>query len=247
MTTSGDAARYPWMGFWQVVYTESEDEIVPYAPLHTTLSLRRSGFSLYTRSRFVQFRAAANRRPAAAWPATEAERRSWFDTCHVSFGACTWTHADGGWNVSHEPVAAAGGEPAPGTERRAVLEGDKATVGDEPWRRLSGAGASPLAGAWEQTGPSERWTYLISAGHYAVVRQRLDADEGELGSVSGNAGARVESARSFDHWPFIATGGIGSIDARKHETFRLTTVELGTFSAGFASDGSDASPWQRIE
>jgi hypothetical protein len=237
----------PWIGFWQVVYEDADDEIVPYPPLRTTVSLRRSGFSLYTQSNYIEMRAAANRRPPAGWPATPAEKRGWFETSHVSYGACTWTEAHDGWTVAHRPAAAAGGEAAPENERRATLESHRATVGGERWRRLSGPGASPLVGGWEQTGPTERWMYLTCAGHYAVVREVLNLEHDDIGRIGANAGARVESARSFDHWPFITSGGVGSMDARKHETFRVTAVDPDRFTAGFAPDGSDAVGWQRID
>ena len=51
----------PWVGFWQVVYDDRDDEIVPYPPLHTTMSLRRSGFSAYTDTHFIEVRTAAER------------------------------------------------------------------------------------------------------------------------------------------------------------------------------------------
>ena len=89
--------------------------------------------------------------------------------------------------------------------------------------------------------------YLATAGHYAVARVFLDRDDSDTDRIHANAGARVEAARSFDNWPFITTHGVGSIDARKHETFRLTVVSQNSFSAGFAADGSDATPWDRIE
>ena len=46
----------------------SDDEIVPYPALYTTMSLRRSGFSAYTETHFIEIRTAANRRPPAGWP-----------------------------------------------------------------------------------------------------------------------------------------------------------------------------------
>jgi hypothetical protein len=239
----------PWIGFWQVVYDEADDDIIPFPALYTTVSLRRSGFSVYTATRYIEIRAAANRRPPAGWPATDRETREWYDTCSVSSGSCSWTESSGGWTVEHRADGASGGLAQLPTVRHAEVSGDEATVGDERWRRLSGDGSSPLAGAWEQAAPDERWTYLVTAGHFAVVRLALDGDEDgdSIDRVSANAGARVESARSFDHWPFITTHGVGSMDARKHETFRLTEVAHDAFSAGFASDGSDAVQWQRIE
>jgi len=237
----------PWVGFWQVMYDDSDDEIVPYPALYTTMSLRRSGFSAYTEAHFIELRAAANRRPAVGWPPTDDERQAWHDTISVSTGTCAWRQSPGGWRVEHRPDDTGGGmHPLP-TVRPATLEGDIATVGGERWRRLSGGGSSPLAGAWRQDQSGERWTYLVTAGHYAVVRSALDRGPSDKDRVGANAGARVEAGRSFDHWPFITTNGVGSMDGRKHETFRVTHVESESFSAGFASDGSDAVPWRRLE
>jgi hypothetical protein len=143
------------------------------------------------------------------------------------------------------------------------VSGDEARAGrngrNEIWRRLSGAGSSPLSGAWESAGPGERWLYLSSAGHFAVARESLDrplpAHDGRLsdnevaGLVQGfgaNAGARIETRVSFDHWPMVATTNPGAMDCRKHETFRLHRVEGDRFEAGFAPDGSDSVEWRRL-
>jgi hypothetical protein len=245
---ANDEAKSPWIGFWQVVDDDADDDdIVPYPPLHTTLSLGRSGFSLYTQSHFIEIRAGASRRPPVDWPATEAEERAWFETSYVSYGVCAWSETNDAWAVAQRPAATAGGGAALETERHASFDDDHAAVGTERWRRLSGIGTSPLSGAWEQAGPDERWTYLISAGHYAVVRDVLKLEHDDISRVRANAGARVERARSFDHWPFITTHGVGFIDARKHETFRVAAFEHDAFAAGFATDGSDAVKWQRLE
>lgn len=34
---------HPWIGFWHVVYDDTDDEVVPYPALYTTMTLRRSG------------------------------------------------------------------------------------------------------------------------------------------------------------------------------------------------------------
>lgn len=236
-----------WVGFWQVIYDNNDDEIVPYPPLYTSMSLRRSGFSAYTDTHYIELRAAANRRPPAGWPATDTEQRAWHDTIIVACGTCTWRPDRAGWNVEHHPEAAGGGLPPLDTLRQAKLDGHEATVGHERWRRLSGAGSTPLAGAWRQEHPGEQWLYLVTAGHYAVARINLDREASTTDRIGANAGARVEGSRSFDHWPFITTSGVGAMDARKHETFRLTELTDNAFSAGFANDGADAVEWQRIE
>ena len=70
----------PWEGFWQVVYDDDDEEIISYPALFTTMSLRRSGFSVYTGKYFVEIRTAAGRRPPAGWPPTEAETIASFQT-----------------------------------------------------------------------------------------------------------------------------------------------------------------------
>ena len=62
-----------------------------------------------------------------------------------------------------------------------------------------------------------------------------------------NAGTRIETRVSFDHWPMIATINPGAIDCRKHETFRITRLESDTFEAVLKLDASDATEWRRLE
>jgi hypothetical protein len=126
------------------------------------------------------------------------------------------------------------------------------------WRRLSGRGSSPLAGAWESVGVRDRWLYLVSAGHYAIVREDLQrplpkrgdalSDEEVLEICDGfgaNAGACLVSSSSFDHWPMVSSNQAG-FEARKHETFLLKIVEPNRLVLSLSADGSNASEWKRL-
>jgi hypothetical protein len=261
--------QQPWEGFWQVVYADDDEEIVSYPPLFTTVSLRRSGFSVYTGRFFVEIRTATGRRPPAGWPPTEAETIAGFRSARALGGPCTWSATRGGFEVEHVPTMAH--DPRLSGRRfrsTASIEGDAARVQrvdaeghreDEVWRRLSGPGSSPLAGAWESGGEGERWLYLVTAGHFGVMREApgrvfpargelSDAEVAALRQGSGaNAGARVETRVSFDHWPMIATSNPGPIDCRKHETFRIIKLGPDTFEAALALDASDAAEWRRLE
>jgi hypothetical protein len=76
----------------------------------------------------------------------------------------------------------------------------------------------------------------------------LDAEIAALMQGFGaNAGARIETRVSFDHWPMIAITNPGPIDCRKHETFRITKLESDTFKAALELDASDATEWRRLE
>jgi len=161
-------------GFWQVVYDDIEVEIVRYRALFTTIALRRLGFSIYADGQFIEIRADARRHPPAGWPATDAEVITNFRTAQAVGGKCELRAAGLGFEVEHTPTIVQDPRDRGKTSIYSMqISGDEARVGrqgsGEVWRRLSGAGSSPLAGAWESVGPNERWLYLVSAGHFAVM------------------------------------------------------------------------------
>jgi hypothetical protein len=93
-------------------------------------------------------------------------------------------------------------------------------------------------------------------GHYGVVRntaQRLkkassdDYSPAEIAALveafGFNVGARLETAHTFDHWPFMAQ--FPGYEARKHPTFQLISITEDTFSAAIPPH-IPAQEWQRI-
>jgi hypothetical protein len=260
----------PWEGCWQVVYDADPaeaDEVVPYPALHTTLALRATGLSVYAGGHFLHIRAERGRRPPAGWPPTAPERVKYFRTATAFGGRCAWNPDGGDWLADHQVTTAADPrlnlcriqyEVRVAQDRaEAKVTRPDGTGSREVWRRLSGPGSSPLAGAWESTGAAGRWLYLVTAGHYAVAREdpgRPAPPDGPLGDedvlklcdgFGANAGAILVTGTTFDHWPMVTTGPAG-FEARKHETFVLRAVTRNRIELGLAPDGSDATPWTRI-
>jgi hypothetical protein len=257
----------PWEGFWQVVYDDPRDEIVPRDELYTTISLRRSGFSVYAGGRFLHIRAESGRRPPSGWPPTDAERIAWARTASSAAGTCAWRSVDGGWVGEHEiSMAPDPRDTGSSSTLRATIDGTQADVviesGGAPtretWRRLSGPGSSPLAGAWGATGERDRWMFLVTEGHYGVVRQDLERRMPAAGEALGddellrisdgfgsNAGAIVVTATSFDNHPFLSSNAAG-YEALKHPTFKIVSADEERIVIGLRADGSDASPWGRL-
>src|SRR5262245_49787985 len=92
----------PYEGFWQILIPDSPaDEIIDYPPMHTTLSLRASGFILYAGGYFIEIRTQKGRRPPASWPPSSAERISFHRTASAFGGRCSWK-SDGEWTAAHE-------------------------------------------------------------------------------------------------------------------------------------------------
>jgi hypothetical protein len=183
-------------------------------------------------------------------------------------GPCRWKTTTNGFEVEHVPTMAH--DPRLRGRRvryAASIHGDEARVErlsadghreDEVWRRLSGAGSSPLAGAWESGGEGQQWLYLATAGHFAVMREASgramtahdELSDADIAAVmrgfGANAGARLETRVSFDHWPMIATTSPGPIDCRKHETFRIAKLESDKCDTALKLDGTDATEWRRL-
>jgi len=258
----------PIEGFWQVIDDDKEERIIPYSALYTTLSLRAAGFSIYAGGYFLQIRTATGRRPPAGWPASRAERIGYFRTSEVVGGSYSWHETASGGTIEHRVSITADPRLRNSTFQCALdYHGDFGRVQiarrdgrrtEEAWRRLSGVGSSTLAGAWESRTANDYWMYLVTAGHYGVVNEKLDrpavphanalSDDETFtlaDTFGSNAGARLEGTTSFDHWPMVSSNQAG-FEARKHETFRLQSVEKDRLVISLAADGPDASEWKRI-
>lgn len=258
----------PWEGFWQVLYDDVDEDIVPFRD--TTTALRTAqGFSIYTRTHFMEIRVDGMRHPPAAWPPTRSEAIAMLRAFFACAGPCAWREVVDGWRGDQAIIMASD----PRIEGNAIhcsleMEGDRGrcqrvlpdgTQVSETWRRLSGAGASPLAGAWESGGPDDLWMYLVTAGHYGVIRttsarpkapsqgeEFSDAEAYALWEGFGaNAGARLETAETFDHWPMI--GQVAGYEVRKHETFRIDLVEDDRFIATLSPDEEPDEGWRRLD
>ncbi|MGH8945499.1 MAG: hypothetical protein ACRDVL_05065 [Acidimicrobiia bacterium] len=256
-----------WEGFWQVLYRDDGESIVRFRD--TTTSVRPGlGFSIFAARHFMELRSTGPRRPPAGWPPTKEEAIAMLRDFTAHAGDSTWQEDDGRW-TGESLITMASDPRLEGTMVRHVLEIDgdqcrcESTIegGDsisEIWRRLSRAGSTPLAGAWESGDPDDLWMYLVTAGHYGVIRTssarpRSPADgddfsDDELFSIwegfGANAGARLETAGSFDHWPMLAQ--VAGYEVRKHETFQLVTVEPDRFVANLPPYEEVDDGWRRI-
>lgn len=189
---------------------------------------------------------------------------AYFRTAHAVGGICKWRAEGKHLTAEHTPSFV----QDPRERGRVVnytieFKGEQAHVRlpdrEEIWRRLSGGGVSPMAGAWTSGGLREEWLYLTSAGHYAVMREssrrslpahdEVLSDEEVLSLAHGfsfNAGARLETRASFDHWPMVSMTNPGAIDCRKHETFCIADLSRDCFVAGFQGEGIEAEEWRRL-
>jgi len=140
---------------------------------------------------------------------------------------------------------------------RNLPEGKRHTT---TWRRLSGAGTSDLSGGWETEGRDERWMYLVTAGHYGVMRvgaarprtpsHGKEFSDEEIFALSegfgANAGARLETSLTFDHWPMIGNGASG-YEAQKHPTFRIDSHEKDRIVLSIPLWVETGEAWHRID
>lgn len=253
----------PWRGFWQVLAPDAQEDIRPYR--NTTTNLRsRAGFVLYTQTYFIELRVLSQMQLPAGWPPTDAELAAMFGSFYGVAGRSHWQPADGGWLGQHRIEMAA--NPALlGQDFRRMLHMsvESATIDSdgrqETWRRLSAAGGTPLCGAWQTENLLGNWLYLACEGHYAVMRSEASrpAPQGDWAkltaeqllrlaeSFGANAGARLETGGSFDHWPMI--GQVAGYDVRKHETFKLEEVQAGRFEASLPPLDFPPDQWTRLE
>lgn len=249
----------PFAGFWQVLQPQAKEDIREFR--NTTTALRSTaGFVLYTKSYFMELRITGQMELAAGWPPTDNELGEMFRHFYGVAGRCQWEQSTDGWQSQHSVLLAS--NPAQvGTQftRTLAIQGSEAINGQESWRQLSGAGHSQLSGAWETRNDMGHWLYLTCAGHYGVMRSEAGrvAPQSEWAqaattqlsalaqSFGANAGARLETGASFDHWPMI--GQVAGYDVRKHETFKLEAVQAGRFEASLPPLDFPPDQWTRLE
>ena len=234
------------VGFWQVLPAEQHEQTHPFRGT-TTTERTGVGFTLYTRAHFMEIRVLSKRTPPAEHPPTADELAQMFQSFRAAAGRCEWTSTVDGWVVEHVPITES--HPGPDRVSRSItIDGDgvvAARGGEaERWRRLSGAGSSPLSGVWESGQRSDRWLYMATEGHYGIVHADLTAAPSPQ-SFSTNMGARLETAGGFDHWPMLSQ--VFGYDVRKHESFRLELVEHDRFGASIPTFPFPAMEWTRSE
>jgi hypothetical protein len=259
----------PWEGFWQVLYEsadEEDEEVVSFRD--TTTAVRPAlGFSILAKGTYMELRSTGPRRPPEGWPPTDRESVAMLREFTAIAGSGTWKEADGHWRGEHTITMASD----PSLEGNSAyldlsIDGDhavceKAVHGqhiEERWRKLSGSGVTPLAGAWRSAEHDAAWLYVVTAGHYGVMntssdRPRRPADGHEWSDseihalwegLGVNAGARLETERTFDHWPML--GNLAGYEVRKHETFRIGEVQPDRFTA-FLAPFDEGQEWRRVD
>jgi len=255
----------PWYGFWQLV-TDEPEEIIPHN--RTTIAQRpHIGFSVYTENHFIEVRSLGLRQLPQADDPNEAEIVGYFNLLHVCAGQCMWKQASAEWQAEHHLTDAHDPRMEGATLlHRFTFNDDECTCirqtsdgGEvtETWKRLSGKGASKLAGAWKSDDPEfGRWIYLVTGGHYGVIRNlpnRLKKAAGETYSPAEtvaifedfgfNVGARLETSQTFDHWPFMSQ--VPGYETRKHQTFQIVSASEDAFFAAIPPH-IPAQSWQRL-
>ena len=258
-----------WEGFWQVLHDSVDEEVVSFRD--TTIALRpATDFVVLSRRHFIEIGQRGRRLGPSDRPLTQPEAVTMFKTFHLYAGRCDWRKRDDHW-VAEESIMMATDPRLEGTNVKNELDMDgdqclrrkflaNGTQVQETWRRLSKGGTSRLAGAWESEGPENRWIYLVTAGHYGVVRESLDRQrtpshgkeftDDELYTLSkgcsGNAGAHLETSRTFDHWPMISNGAPG-FEARKHPTFHIESLERDRLVFSIPLRVETNETWHRID
>ena len=260
-----DATR-PWEGFWQVLYDSTDEEVVSFRD--TTMAVRPAlGFSILTSGIFMELRATGRRQPPKEWPPTKREIVSMLREFSATAGPGRWEETHGHWRGEHTITMASDPRLEGGAARLDLrIDGDHAlcekTTRDrqvrERWRRLSGPGVTPLAGAWRSGDSDSPWLYVVTAGHYGVMNTSVDrpqrpahrdewSDSEVLALRDGfgaNAGARLETDGTFDHWPML--GNLAGYEVRKHETFRVEEVHPDRFTA-FLPPFEEGQEWRRVD
>ncbi len=262
MTTFGPAT--PIDGFWQLLVEDDAERVEPLR--NTTVAVRAAGCRVYAGGYYMEFRAEKERPFAAGWPPTDEEAVGMFRTHLAHFGSFSCADDSGIVVADHRPELAVDPRHVRAPYRLAFhLEGDEAVTesadgnadGHGRWRRLSRRGSSALAGAWESVDEGERFVYLVTAGHYGVMRVEqdraatADADpETDAGAArlfearSLNAGAHLVASRTLDHWPmFASTAGY---EIRKHPTFWLKRIAADEFEMSFGPDDESSGTWRRL-
>jgi hypothetical protein len=129
----------------------------------------------------MELHSTAPRHPPQGWPPTDEEAIDMFRAFTATAGRANWEQKGDHLRVGQLAVTMAHDPRFEGTTMRCALDidGDKAVCetatpnangSAETWRRLGGTGSSPLSGAWENAGEDDIWIYLVTAGHYGVMR-----------------------------------------------------------------------------
>jgi hypothetical protein len=260
------SASGPWEGFWQVLYDSTDEEVVPFRD--TTTAVRPAlGFSILTKGTYMELRSTGRRRPPEGWPPTEGERVAMLREFTSIAGTGEWEHVDGCWRGEHSITMASDPRLEGGKAQFELrIDGDHAVCRKttrnphvrERWRRLSGTGTNRLAGAWRSGEPSAPWLYVVTAGHYGVMNTNsgrpqspAHGDEWSDSEVlvlwagfGVNAGARLETDRTFDHWPML--GNLAGYEVRKHETFYVEDVRPDRFTS-FLPPFEEGQEWRRVD
>ncbi len=258
----------PWEGFWQVLSDSDDEDVVPFG--NTTIAVRMGlRFIVFTQSHFMEIGVDGKRRALPEYPQTEREAVAVMRHFHAFVGRCDWREEHSGWKVEQEILMASD----PRFEGRTIqsklsLERDqcrrKGTLPNgeglnETCRRLSGAGTSPLAGAWETRSGDDWWMYLATAGHYGVMRAASsrprtpskgeEFSDAELFAIlkgfGAHAGARLETKRTFDHWAMI--GYLAGAEERKHPTFRIDSIKEDEVVFSIPHRVEAGEVWRRID
>ncbi len=258
----------PWEGFWQMLSDSEDEDVVPFR--NTTIAVRKNlGFVVLTGSHFMEIRVDEKRQALAEYPRTEREAAAIMRHFHAYVGQCNWREERGGWRVEQDILMASDPRFEGHTiQSKLDIDGDqcrrkgtlpKSEELTETWRRLSGAGASPLSGAWETRAGEDWWIYLATAGHYGVMRvassrprtpsNREEFSDAELyvllKGFGAHAGARLETRRTFDHWAMI--GYIAGGEERKHPTFRIDSVKENEVVFSIPHRVERSEVWRRID
>lgn len=224
---------HPGDGFYQVLKNTAHDEIVDFR--RTTVAVREFlGLVAISDGLLIDLRSIERRLPPTQIPPPPAEELTMVQGFTTIAGPVTW---NGDSATVHIELAC---DPAvQGTNVTYSFSGDGDIVAcevsgtggtvSERWRRLSGHGESPMCGAWQGGTETHPWWYICTAGHYAIVhgeRQRdpLPDNATQMSDplwldFGANAGARVETSTSFDHWPML--GQLAGYESTKHPTFLL--------------------------
>ncbi len=263
--------KQPWNGFWQML---TDDEDVDFVPLRdTTVAIRSAaGFSVYTGDHFIELLTQGKCQPPATWPPTEAEAVEMYPHFYAIGGSCSWTELEEGWLAEHN-IEMASDPRIEGISlsytvnfqdnhclcKRAFPDGK---IVEENWRKLSGAGDTPLAGAWESEDKHGRWMSLVTQGHYGVMRAGTERPRAPSQGVSFsdteiyklfnefgvNVGARLETPSTFDNWPFLSQ--VPGYETRKHESFHIKFVDENRLIMSippYIPEGAEGEWWRKVK
>lgn len=242
----------PWEGAW--------------APL----AEGRHGLVLVTRSHYSIIEGAEDRKPATSQPPAEAEAAALFRSLVAAGGKSIISPSEGGWILDLTPTISR--NPwAEGVSLRmaARIDGDRAVFqdvradatrgGEAAYRRASGPGASPMAGAWEMASERRNGLLLQTDSHYTLIETSKDRPRPETPStrlsdaevavlyagLTAQAGTYTISGSTMTRRPLLAHNpALQGIDAAVE--FKLEGDTLRRFLR--RPDGSTVEVvWRRID